>query len=155
MPKYTTCDLFASRNTLSEAVAYSSSLIEALPQEHKVAAYTALHVSLNTAIREINRNDITNLLPRVEADMPAQFTISQLSPHEAQQLLRDSLPQAVAVSFWLERLARIIDLPLIPGMAESLALYVHLSASAFGLTADEVFEEANPHVKKIKETLHV
>ena len=154
MPKYSTCDLFASRNTLNEAVSYSSSLIETLPQEHKAAAYTALHVTLNTAIREINRADITNLNPRDEDSRPSGLCISELTPEEAQQMLRDQVSQAVALAFWLEKTSKVAAHPAVSALAEPLAIFTHIVGRAFGLSADEVFEEAKPYVQRLKESFH-
>lgn len=154
MPKYSTCDLFASRNTLNEAVSYSSSLIETLPQEHKVAAYTALHVTLNTAIREINRADITNLIPRDEDSRPSDFRISELTPEEAQQMLRDQISQAVALAFWLEKTSKVAAHPAVSALAEPLSIFTHIVGRALGLTADEILEESKPHVQRLKESFH-
>ncbi|HNA84903.1 MAG TPA: hypothetical protein PLB04_05020 [Nitrospira sp.] len=154
MPKYVTCDLYASRETLAEAVKYSSSLIETLPQEYKAAAYTVLHVTLNTAIREINRADITNLIPRDEDSRPSGFRISELTPEEAQQMLRDQISQAVALAFWLEKTSTIAAHPAVSALAEPLSIFTHIVGRALGLTADELFEEARPHVQRLKESFH-
>lgn len=46
--QYGYMDLFASRDTLAEALAYADSVISTLPNEHQMPAFAALHVVLNT-----------------------------------------------------------------------------------------------------------
>lgn len=90
-PKISPCGLFSSRETLEEALEYSSSLIEAhIPQEAKIVAYTALHVVLNTALAQMEKASLTNLKRRV--GIPKSIPpISTISPEDASQLVRDLL----------------------------------------------------------------
>lgn len=45
--------LFASRDSIEDAFKYAYDMIETIPNEHKSAAYTALHVVVNTIALEI------------------------------------------------------------------------------------------------------
>jgi hypothetical protein len=47
--------LFATRETVEDAFAYAYEIIESLPQQDKVGAYTAVHVLMNTIAEEIKR----------------------------------------------------------------------------------------------------
>ena len=49
--------LFAARAALHEALDYAYTLINSLPAESQVAAYTALHVVLNTVALDRARAD--------------------------------------------------------------------------------------------------
>ena len=48
-------NMVSSRSNLNEAFADSSRLIEGLPAEYRVAAYTALYLILNTVANEIDQ----------------------------------------------------------------------------------------------------
>jgi hypothetical protein len=37
---------------------------------------------------------------------------------------------------------------------ESLSIFTHIVGRALGLTSDEIFEEARPHVQRLKESFH-
>jgi len=42
---------FADRDDLQEAIEYANDIIQALPNEHRLAAYSALYVVINTAAK--------------------------------------------------------------------------------------------------------
>lgn len=44
---------FSSRDTVEDAFAYAYNVIDAMPSEAKAAAYTALHVVVNTIANEM------------------------------------------------------------------------------------------------------
>ena len=54
--------LFSSRDTLDEAVVYGVNLINSLPPEHRMTAFTAFHVLSNTAIK-LQEPAMQNLTP--------------------------------------------------------------------------------------------
>ena len=45
--------MFADRQTLEDAVEYAYAVINGMPMEHRIYAFTALHVVLNTVSNEI------------------------------------------------------------------------------------------------------
>ena len=47
--------MFATKDSPKEGLDYAYSLIETLPKEHRIAAFTALHVSLNSIASEFNK----------------------------------------------------------------------------------------------------
>jgi hypothetical protein len=46
-------DMFASRDSGAEAIKYAYDLIESLPKEYRISAFTALHVTLNSISNDI------------------------------------------------------------------------------------------------------
>lgn len=44
---------FSSRDTVEDAFAYAYDVIDAMPSESRAAAYTALHVMVNTIANEM------------------------------------------------------------------------------------------------------
>ena len=44
--------LFASRDSLVEALNYGADLISTLPSEHRIVAFTAMYVAVNAALDE-------------------------------------------------------------------------------------------------------
>ena len=48
--------MFASRPTAKEGFDYAYELIETLPKEHVITAFTALHVAINSISDEIKRH---------------------------------------------------------------------------------------------------
>lgn len=48
------CSLFADRENFNYALSYAYGLIATLPEKHRAAAFTALHVVLNTIANEID-----------------------------------------------------------------------------------------------------
>jgi hypothetical protein len=54
------CELFADRGTdVAEAMKYAYKLIETLPKADRAAAYTALHVVLNTVANAMEGESCT------------------------------------------------------------------------------------------------
>lgn len=53
------CELFSERDTLEEAVEYASTIINAFPIQLRAHAYTALWVTLNTAIKLLDQLETT------------------------------------------------------------------------------------------------
>ena len=53
MAKDLRSSFFSERETQTEAFKYAYAVIDAMPQDAKAAAYTSLHVVVNTIAREI------------------------------------------------------------------------------------------------------
>lgn len=47
--------MFATKGNPKEAMDFAYALIETLPKEHRIPAFTALHVVLNTVAAEFDR----------------------------------------------------------------------------------------------------
>lgn len=97
--------MFASRDTVEEALEYASATIERLYNDDKAAMYTALHVALNTIANKImDLPDSSDQLPepppeiRIDhADLPATGATS----------LHDQIEEIVLAQ--ISELGRMID----------------------------------------------
>ena len=88
-------EMFSSRSTLTEAISYSQELISTLPLEHRMAATTALWVSLNTALAQLEKASLSNITRR--SNPPATLpSIATISPQDAAQIARDLLIPTLA-----------------------------------------------------------
>ena len=56
--------MFGKAESLHDAINYTYSVIETLPQEQRIGAYTVLHVMLNTVAQELRRLTKLDLEPR-------------------------------------------------------------------------------------------
>ena len=54
LAKQLRCGLFSDREDFNSALSTAYSLIATLPEKHRAAAFTALHVVLNTIANEID-----------------------------------------------------------------------------------------------------
>lgn len=141
------CGLFASRETLNEALDYSSRLIQArIPQEHQAEAFTALWVTLNTALAEIEKLEPLakpELLPRLTHDeIFATFPrLKDLTPMLTLQFLRAELPRLVL-------LGKAMEGERHPG-ASSVAHLVVALAQLFSLSNASIAEEAAKELELI------
>ena len=80
--------LFSSRDTLDEALVYGVDLLNTLPPEHRMAAFTAFHVLSNTAIK-LQEPAMKNLTPDwLNATKPGTHNTTQA---ELLQQLRNML----------------------------------------------------------------
>lgn len=132
--KYATFDLFSFRDSTEEAMAYASSIIETLPEDKRAAVYTALYVVSNTGLRLMSQLDITQIQPRALNARPDGFCLQDLSPAEAQLIVRELLPKMVTISF----LANRMDLPF----EADIGMFTGAVSVAYGVDpkflADEV-----------------
>jgi hypothetical protein len=128
-----TCELFSSRGTLEEAAAYSNRLIESMPPEHRLDAFTALHVTLNTAIKLLEENDLTKY--QLTALKPYKMKVADMPRALAIQELRNSAPLLLLAGFDLERHGA-------PELGSRLGQIAALLAKAFGITVEDLAEEA-------------
>lgn len=101
--------LFASRDTLAEAVEYSTSLIESrIPLEYRAYAFTALWVTANTAIKELERKQLppfdlaSTPVVSEEALHEAYPQIAQMGQAQCLQYLRMKLPTYILLAKALE-----------------------------------------------------
>ena len=85
--------LFASRDTVEEALEYANATIERLYNDDKAAMYTALHVVLNTIANNITAlPDSGNQLP----EPPPEVRIDHADlPATGNQLLNDKIADIV------------------------------------------------------------
>jgi hypothetical protein len=85
--------MFASRDTVEEALEYASATIERLYNDDKAAMYTALHVVLNTIANKISAlPDSGNQLP----EPPPEVRIDHADlPATGNQLLNDKIADIV------------------------------------------------------------
>jgi hypothetical protein len=85
--------MFASRDTVEEALEYASATIERLYNDDKAAMYTALHVVLNTIANKITAlPDSGNQLP----EPPPEVRIDHADlPATGNQLLNDKIADIV------------------------------------------------------------
>ena len=110
--------LFASRDTVEEALEYASATIERLYNDDKAAMYTALHVVLNTIANKITAlpdsgNQLPEPPPEVQidhADLPATGATS----------LHDQIEDIVLAQ--ISKLGASIDQKIDRTVAENLAL---------------------------------
>ena len=106
--------LFASRDTVEEALEYANATIERLYNDDKAAMYTALHVVLNTIANKITAlPDSGNQLPepppevRIDhADLPATGATS----------LHDQIEEIVLAQ--ISELGRMIDRKIEKGIED-------------------------------------
>lgn len=133
--KLAPCGLFSSRETLEEALEYSSSLIEArIPQEAKIVAYTALHVVLNTALAQLEKASLANLKRRSEPPKSLP-PISMISPEDASQLVRDLL---------IPSLAQVRSLA--GDKQEILSIFLLLVSRMFDMDEEAIMEDLHANI---------
>jgi hypothetical protein len=100
------CGLFASRDTLEEAYAYSESLISALPKDDgsQAAAYTALWVVLNTALAEVEKVKATPFIPPIPNYAPEDFSapFGKVSVEKAKEILPGIMADMTAIAYLLK-----------------------------------------------------
>lgn len=105
MPALTANDLFSSRDTLEEALAYANSVIEALPLEYRMAVFTAVNVVSNTAIKLLAEKDLSTVQPFSEEELKALdgARIDTLPPYKLARLIRTEMATGSAIAFLLEQ----------------------------------------------------
>lgn len=132
-------ELFSSRETLEEAIAYSTSIIDTLPLEHRMTASTALWVSLNTAIKKIASLDLTQIQPIPIESLPQSVKLSALPKEELLVMIRTLIAPTIS------QLHIAHKLPLVGELVEGPSSFVAMVALAFGLTTDEVIAEVRAY----------
>ena len=127
-------ELFSSRETIDEALAYSDKLIKSLPGEVQIAAYTAMWVPLNTALAQLEKASLSNVQRQSIKDIdPQGFTIASLSPEQATQHVRNVLVANLALTKDLEQ--------ILPKEGKTLTVILLLVTRMFGMPEKEVIDE--------------
>ena len=70
---------FADRDDLQDAIEYANEIIQALPNEHRLAAYSALYVVINTAAK-LERDQ----LAREQSRVPIMGAVEVIVPEMIQ-----------------------------------------------------------------------
>lgn len=125
--------LFSSRETLEEAIAYSDELIATLDKEDQVTAWTAMWVPLNTAIAKLEKVSLSNVQRQPLSLADKGFTISELSPEQASQHVRNVVVASISITKELER--------IFPNEGKALTILLLLVTKMFGMNEDEVIDE--------------
>lgn len=127
--------LFASRETLPEAIEYSNSVIESLPLEHRMAAYTALWVSLNTALAQIEKLNPHNIRPVPMESLPWEVKLSSLTQDQIGTMIRTLLAPT------LSQLHQLSNVPVLGELAEAPSSFVVMVSFYFGVSQEELLAE--------------
>jgi len=133
-----TCSLFSSRETLEEAIEYSTELIGSLPREHQMTAMTALWVSVNTALLQIEKAKqppLSSIKPQTdeEAAKEPPYTIDTISSERAAQLVRNELHYAIVTGWKISE--------FFPRAGEQLTTYLLLVGRLYGLDDKDIVAE--------------
>ena len=131
--------MFSSRDTLEEALAYANELILArVPQgQARIAALTAVHVISNTVVKLM---DLPVPFPSKEylASMDGR-QLSTLDREEARKLLRVMIPRIAATAF--------IHRDCCPELSSELGAVANLAASVLNLNREDLVEETREFVE--------
>ena len=93
--------LFSSRDTLDEAVVYGVELLNTLPPEYRMTAFTAFHVLANTALK-LQEPAMKNLTP--DWHSPGKNLDDELTQAELFQQLRNMVaPLTSSIIYALDR----------------------------------------------------
>jgi putative N-acetylmannosamine-6-phosphate epimerase len=131
---------FASRDTLEEAIGYADELLTTLPDEHYIVAYTAMSVVRNTALKELNKRDLSSVLPRKAEDLPTSFRIPDISPDLAAVLVRSNLISAIRAT------KAVAEFPIIGPLGENLTAFILLVSRMYSMTIDDVIAETKADI---------
>lgn len=142
--KVSPCNLFSSRSTIEEAIAYSNELLAGIPSEHHITALTAMWVPLNTALIQLEKLDLSKLNRQpIKDTQNIEVTISQVTPSEAAQHVRNNVVSLLALTKDLSE--------ILPREGEMLTIALLLVAKMFNLGADEIIEEmAHIYMEKLE-----
>lgn len=133
--KLSPCGLFATRDSLPEALEYANTLIAAIRPTDRVAAYTALHVVLNTALAEIEKLSMSNVRPYTDEEIAQQKAkcVADYSPEELRRHFRTALP---AVALHTHLLAKAA-----PRLGETFGIFISMAAALYGLEPEGLATE--------------
>jgi len=134
-PVYNQNEMFSSRATVEEAVIYSQELINTLPLEHRMAATTALWVSLNTALAKIEKLNPHNVRPVPLDELPKEIKINAIPQEQLAIMIRTLIAPS------LSQLHRLSSLPVIGELVEGSASFTALVGQYFGVSPDELVDE--------------
>lgn len=134
--------MFQTYSSLEEALENANILIDGIPLEYRLAAFTSVYGVLNTALRQLEeKQEATTpsaFVPpqRQHRDDPAfrhQFCIDKLSPEEALQILRNELAGYAISGFTLHK--------LLPLFGDEMLTLCMLVAQVLQVSPDTVTEE--------------
>jgi hypothetical protein len=131
--KLSPCGLFAKRDSLAEALEYANTLIAGIRPTDRVAAFTALHVVLNTALAEIAKLDPTSILPYPDPHTNAPKSIKQMTREEISRSLRTALPHHGLHVHLLDKIS--------PKLAEPHSIFFMLVCKYFEIDAETIADE--------------
>jgi len=134
-PVYNQNEMFSSRATVEEAVIYSQELINTLPLEHRMAATTALWVTLNTALAKIEKLNPHNVRPIPLDELPKEIKINAIPQEQLAIMIRTLIAPS------LSQLHRLSSLPVIGELVEGSASFTALVSQYFGVSPDELVDE--------------
>lgn len=139
--------MFQSYATIEEALENANLLIKALPRESQLPAFTAVYCMMNTALKLLEEVKLEDTTPTLtipqrqrpgDPGFPMQFTIKDLSPSEALQVLRNELAGFVCLAMDIHHKA--------PHVGDEVLTMVMLVAQLFSLPPETVEKE----VKELK-----
>lgn len=137
------CKLFSSRETLKEALDYSTNLIMARlgPAERSIAL-TALYVVLNTALKEINTLDLSSCLPYTDEEQEnlAAFTVKDCPMEDVRRHIRTALPSQYLRVQALDKISSRIAAPHV--------VFTMLISKLFGLDVEDIEAELKALIAK-------
>lgn len=134
-PVYHQNEMFSSRETIAEAITYSQDLISTLPLEHRMAAYTALWVSLNTALAQIEKLNPHNIRPVPMESLPREVKLSSLPQDQLGIMIRTLLAPT------LSQLHQLFNVPVLGELAEAPSSFVAMVSFYFGVSQEELLAE--------------
>lgn len=131
----TTSPLFSTRDSLEEAHAYAMEIVNTLPAEHRIGVLTAINVLTNTAISEINRLDLTSVLPVPLDDLPRECKLSEIPREKLQVMIRTLLAPTISELHTASRL------PILGELTEGASSFTAMVAVLFGVPSSQLVEE--------------
>lgn len=134
-PVYNQNEMFSSRATVEEAVIYSQELINTLPLEHRMAATTALWVSLNTVLAKLEKLNPHNVRPIPLDELPKEIKIKAIPQEQLAIMIRTLIAPS------LSQLHRLSLLPVIGDLVEGPTSFTALVSQYFGVSPDELVDE--------------
>lgn len=131
--------LFSSRDTLEEAVAYATELLDTLPSEHQLTALTAYWVTVNTVLKKQLTSGLGEPLPYPDDERPS-VSPATATPEQATRILRTIVPRLLAENFLLSRAEEIPPL-FTREYLEGTSFFLMFAAKAMNLDVDTLQSE--------------
>lgn len=138
-PVYNQNEMFSSRSTVEEAVIYSQELINTLPLEHRMAATTALWVSLNTVLAKIEKINPHNIQPIPFSELPKEVKIKDIPQEQLAIMIRTLIAPS------LSQLHLLSNLPGLGDLVEGPATFTTIVSRYFGVAPGELIDEINAY----------
>lgn len=130
-------EMFATRDSLEEAVTYGESLIAAIPAEDgaRLAALTAFNVLRNTALREVEkvRQYHTEIATKEEIAKLGRTSVSNLTPAQARGILDEMLVELGIVGLLVKK-SRMFP----PEVEDTIGHVTVIAAKVIGIELDDL-----------------